>query len=182
MILGIAGHMRSGKDTLAAYFVRAHGFARVGFADALKDEVLTRLPRTLAAIGELAYPELSTLAIGAYLLKTKPPVIRALLQEYGTQVRRADDPAYWLDRWEERRPVWGNVVAPDVRFTNEAEHVKAIGGMVVRVERPGHGGDGHESERLDFPWDHVFQNAGTIQDLERHATTWYAYVTGRDDR
>jgi len=175
MIIGITGHMGSGKDTLAAYFVRAHGFVRVGFADALKAEVLARLPQTLVALGELCFPEMSSAAIGAYLLRSKPPVIRALLQEYGTEVRRTDDPSYWLDAWEARRPVEADIVAPDVRFLNEAEHIKRLGGWVIRVQRPGYEGDGHASEREQamIPCDRGLGNTGSIADLEAQAEVYY---------
>lgn len=177
MILGIAGHMGSGKDTLAAYFIREHGYTRVGFADALKEEVLARLPRTLAAIGEVCYPEMSQAAIGAYLLRVKPPVIRALLQEYGTGVRRADDPEYWVDRLARRWPPWYYTVVPDVRFQNEVDYIKMWGGLVVRVERPGYEGDEHASEQLTtFPWDYVFANVGTVEHLWERAALWYASV------
>lgn len=178
MIIGISGHFGAGKDAIADVLIRRYGFKRLGFADALKDEVLDRLPRTLAAIGELAYPELSTLAIGAYLLRTKPPVIRALLQEYGTEVRRRDRLDYWLDKWEERHGgCTENLVVPDVRFRNEAEEIKRLGGWMIRVERPGHNGDDHPSERSgefeDFRWDDTFHNDQTLGDLERRIIAWY---------
>lgn len=165
-IIGITGHMGAGKDTLASYFIREHGFVRVGFADALKDEVRTRLPRTLALIGGTDSAD--------YVLDHKPPLIRALLQEYGTQVRRRDDPNYWINRWVDRLPTGDvTIVTPDVRFENEAQRIVNLGGMVVRVERPGYHGNGHESEQLVWAYSHVFQNTGTVEELEKQAAVWY---------
>ncbi len=56
----------------------------------------------------------------------------------------------------------------DVRFPNEADAIRAFGGLVVRVERPGVGPiNGHESEiALDgYDFDLVVVNDGTLDEL-----------------
>lgn len=68
------------------------------------------------------------------------------------------------------------VVFSDCRFRNELEAIRAAGGLLVRVKRPGKDGAvgvaGHASEREqqgipdDF-FDHVIENDGTIADLYR---------------
>ena len=39
MIIGISGFQSSGKDTIADYLVKEHGFVKLSFASALKDIV-----------------------------------------------------------------------------------------------------------------------------------------------
>lgn len=72
------------------------------------------------------------------------------------------------------------VVIPDVRFRNELEAVRAAGGCLVRVIRPGAGlKDGYathasESEQLGIAneeFDAVLQNDGTLAELEAKAET-----------
>lgn len=179
MIIGLSGELRSGKDTVAEMLRQRWGFEVISFAHALKEEVIARLWRTLVAIHELeghAHENTSCswanreACIKDMVWNRKPPATRALLQEYGTEIRRQDNPAYWEERWMERvagRPL---VVAADVRFENEARAVLAQGGELWLVERPG-------LERVESPhvseefcktwtrWDAVIGNGGTIEGL-----------------
>jgi len=56
---------------------------------------------------------------------------------------------------------------PDVRFLNEAKCIKDQGGIVVRVDRPGHeASDIAEKPMLEYDgWDHVIRNHGLLSDL-----------------
>ena len=175
IVVGLGYRMQVGKDSVADVLVRRYGFARRGFADALKDEVLDRLPRTLGAYLEhMMFLEDRADRRRRLVYGFKPPLVRALLQEYGTEVRRADDPRYWVKKvagWmEDCRPQ--QLVVPDVRFRNEIEFVRALGGRYVRVDRPGVEPvalDTHTSEsELDgVEPDYVIHNDGTLEDLER---------------
>lgn len=71
------------------------------------------------------------------------------------------------------------VAIPDVRFRNELTAIRAAGGKVIRVFRPGAGLDGSgalhlsETEQAgihDSEFDAVIQNTGTLEDL-RNLTT-----------
>lgn len=190
-VIGVSGSIGAGKDTVAAYLVRAHGFVRVGFADALKAEVRQRFRRTLLRIAPFVMPldlafvddDVRTLAAADdeavldWLLAHKPPIVRELLQEYGTEVRRADCPTYWLDGWKARAAGLERVVVPDVRFKNEASTLTGapLFGRLVRVDRPGHHGAGHASETSLATWsrwDAIFPNTGTVADLEAAVAWW----------
>ena len=65
--------------------------------------------------------------------------MRALMQNYGTDVRRDDDEFYWVDKWSTKVAkalIDGNsIVADDCRFLNEADAVKLINGKVIKIER-----------------------------------------------
>ena len=191
MILGVVGHMGAGKDVVAERLVTRYGFTRVAFADALKDEVATRLRRTVLRILEadkvwwqrlcryasqqgLAIDEPLKLLFGLWI--DKPPTIRALLQEYGTEVRRADRRYYWETAWTERvtarfglpPQTWPPIVVPDVRFPGEAAWLRMhVGTWMILVERPGYVGDAHASETQvsTIPVDATLINAGDLDDL-----------------
>jgi hypothetical protein len=60
------------------------------------------------------------------------------------------------------------VVITDVRFPNEADAIKALGGQIWRVKRLGVGAvNGHVSETAmdGYPVDQIFVNNGSIDDL-----------------
>jgi hypothetical protein len=178
MIISISGSIGSGKSAIAEHLA-ARGFAVVAFADALREEILARLPRTLRALHDLQVPAGGHVCccrswpyedcVRQMLYRTKPLGVRELLQEYGSQVRRADDPDYWIRRWEFGiARATANVATPDCRFPNEAHAVRRLGGLLWKVERPGHTGSGHVSETALahwFDWDAVLVNDGTLLDL-----------------
>ena len=174
MLIGLSGHMRSGKSEVASYLQRTHQFVPINFADALKREVARTLPTTLLAYVRTVYghldPEAATAKAQDLLYVNRDAVTRCLLQEWGTQLRRADDPQYWVRKWQTAFLDSGaqHIVAADVRFPNEARCVSACGGQLWLVRRPGAGGNGHESE--DFcdtftGWNAVLDNTGTLEEL-----------------
>lgn len=60
--------------------------------------------------------------------------MRQWLQWWGTEYRRAQDPEYWLKAWVASLPA-GNitVICDDVRFVNESELIRALGGKVCVI-------------------------------------------------
>ena len=59
-----------------------------------------------------------------------------LLQWWGTEFRRSQDPLYWVTKWKAGIDPKANIVlATDMRFINEALAVKDVGGYTVRVSR-----------------------------------------------
>ena len=176
MIVGFSGRIGSGKSAACEYLRRARGFVVLGFADALKVEVAARLRRTLEAYAAEHYSRsfLDHLgmsgAVYRLLYVERSPVTRALLQEYGTDVRRADDSEYWIKVWCASLPTGAHVAVPDVRFVNEAEAIRASGGRLVRVERPGGSVPSDHSSESSIAswaaWDAVIQNDGTLAGFE----------------
>lgn len=167
MIIGLSGKARSGKTTLADYLVKTHGFVKINFKDALIDEMVVRLPDVLE---KLLWNEFIVDDEGidrqCYeikdLFRYKPPIMRALMQNYGTDVRRKDNDNYWVDKWHEKvttaLSLGRNIVVDDVRFLNEADAVKLQGGLVAQIRRSDVTNTGeHQSERemdlIDF--DHI---------------------------
>jgi hypothetical protein len=110
-IIGIGHRARQGKDTLASYLLEMlPGSIRMSFADDLK-----AFARVLG-------------------MTEKDPL---LLQALGTNVFRSLDPSTWIRclYWrihEARPPV---VIVPDMRFEDEVEFVKSLGGMTIKISR-----------------------------------------------
>jgi hypothetical protein len=132
--------MGSGKTTLAAA-MRGHGFVRVPFAGPLK----SMLRALLAETG--AEPSLAAEMLDGTLKETQSPLLcgrtpRLALQTLGTEWGRSlMAPNFWVEIWRQRVALelsrGHNVVADDMRFPNEAEVVRQMGGMTVRIDRPG---------------------------------------------
>jgi len=61
------------------------------------------------------------------------------------------------------------VIFDDVRFPNEADMIRAYGGVIVRVLRPDHDMPpeikAHQSESMAFDADIEIVNDGTVEDL-----------------
>jgi hypothetical protein len=179
VVIGLSGHMGAGKDTIADYLVRTRGFTVVRISDALREEVLATLPRTLRAVARVEFPTPDDdEAFVRYMVYTlKPPIIRCLLQEWGTDLRRAERENYWVQKWHERCVGLDRVVVPDVRFPDELRAVRSVGGHVAYVYRPGHRGDTHASERAfdgepPSSFTQHFTNVGTVSDLEAQVEEW----------
>ena len=142
-LVGLAGYAGSGKDAAASALVDA-GYARRGFADALKD-----LAERIGWDG------------------AKDDTGRRLLQELGVGCRNVLGADVWVDALMGR--ITGPTVITDVRFPNEVTAIANHGGIVVRVVRPGVcPARGHISETslddLDLP---VIVNDGSLDELRR---------------
>jgi len=166
MIIGITGFKQSGKSTAAKYLEDKYGFTRHNFKDALVQELKDNFPDLLAEL-EIHY-NLST----PHLFIQKPPLMRALMINYGTEVRRKDDSNYWVGEWISRTITANyNLVADDVRFLNEAIAVRESGGIIIRLTRPDllTGGDHvSETEQLQIVADHTIDcNPGDKEALYR---------------
>ncbi len=184
MVIGLTGHFHAGKDEVARRLVARYGFRRHGFSDALKGEVRDRLGRTLVAyVLERAHlmrvdpPADMEAEIRRLLYIQRTPVTRALLQEWGTELRRAEDEDYWV------KALWATVdsiedvpkiVIADTRFPNEVDSVRSRGGLLARVVRPGFSGNDHASEHYidGLSVDHEFRNDGTLEELWARVDAW----------
>jgi hypothetical protein len=137
------------------------GFARVAFADALREEVFAAHPEA-AAIRD-ADKEVPQPFFGGRSL-------RDVLIEVG-QARRAIDPDYWvrlarariLSHLREGRPV----VVTDTRMRTEIDALRDLGAVMVWIRRPGVTSNGHATEQdMSFLCDITVENASTPDALE----------------
>lgn len=172
-IIGFGHKARQGKDEAAKAIMEAHGghldIRRYGFADALKREVAGR---EADLCGEHGIP---------YEPENKH---RSLLQFWGMH-RRAEDKDYWVKRIQEKIEEENPEVAiiTDVRFPNEHEFIRSIGGTLVCVVRRGFHdpavNPGHISETaLDgYAWDfHIDVSDGDMDGLRINALAVFEAV------
>lgn len=181
MIIGLSGYARSGKDTVAKMLITHQ---RRAFADAMRNALYILNPyiadgiRLREAIDEHGWE----------LVKTGFPEVRRLLQIFGTEIGRkmiADD--VWVQMSTRDLKPEDNIVFSDVRFPNEAQAIKALGGVVWRIERPGVDAvNAHVSETSMDGWEYdaIIDNSGTLEDLlaQVETATLFAELTQSTSR
>lgn len=171
-IIGFVGFKQVGKSTAARYLEETHGFVRHNFKDALVAELKENFPDLLVSIMETENDMrgyLNDVGIPTKelcfedLFTEKPPLVRTLMQNYGTEVRRKDKDSYWTDKWVTKLWKLGSdkdVVVDDVRFLNEASRVKGQGGVLIRLTRadiPTGGNHPSETEQLEIEADYTIE-------------------------
>ena len=185
-LIGMAGMQGAGKDYMYSHLkIEMAAYAKVvrraAFADGVRREVAEEVLDAIGAGG--------ISAVGAW----KKPYTdgqRFILQQWGTEFRRAQDPDYWvnygLEYIRERQYHADLWVITDVRFANEADAIRAEGGVVAQVvaspemrakrnnvslealQRQA----GHSSEVIDFECDYVILNNGGQPKLEPGLQRW----------
>lgn len=172
-LIGLTGLAGSGKDTVRGLLVRHHGYTGLALADPIR----AMLRALLAHVGqgdgwmsERERKEQPVPAIGASY--------RQLAQTLGTEWGRAIDPGLWLRLAEARMALMREAlrmdaddcfVISDVRFPNEADWVRRLGGQVWRVHRPGVEpvrAHASESSIEQIGVDRTVRNTGTLLALE----------------
>jgi hypothetical protein len=158
-IIGLLGGKGAGKDTCADYLVQERGYRRIGFADLLYKQAADAFGVTVAFMSNrktkevclhnlrlkncvdldfvrCVVDELRLEGVSNYLEIEHSP--RVILQLWGTEYRRRRGiDSYWLDKVRETvlaEPSQDFVVT-DVRFLNEFNFIKGLGGLCVRVLR-----------------------------------------------
>lgn len=141
MIIGFIGLKGSGKTTACNIIKRNIGAFQHNFKDALVAEIKRNFPDLLNELSNIYRMGIDD------LFKFKPPAMRYLMQNYGTEVRRKDDSNYWIKQWLKKLPNNGIILVDDVRFINEAQTIKARGGKLIRLVREDMiNTDNHQSE------------------------------------
>lgn len=180
-IIGIGHTKRAGKDTAANALVRDLNFRKLSFADPLKELAMEADPIITPAGGQITVNTAAgrgrmrwvVAGNGWEAAKDQWPEVRRYLQELGRGAREVLGDHVWIQALENKMTYGIDYVIADVRFQNEADWVKEIGGQLIKIERPGVGfGDGHISETAlkDYPFDYVIKNDGSIMDLENKVT------------
>lgn len=141
MLIGIAGQIASGKDTIADYLVTEKGFRRMSFAEPLKDAVsaIFGWNRELLEGNTVESREWRDQIDEwwAKRLNIRHLTPRWVLQQWGTEVgRRAFHDEIWVASIENKlRSITDNVIISDCRFSNELSAIKSAGGKTIRVSR-----------------------------------------------
>lgn len=168
-VIGLWGYAGSGKDEVAKFLVKEHQFERIAFADQMRAILYDLNPTIEDRDGLGKWPHLAELVDEVGWDKAKQvPEVRQLLQRLGNSARKHLHPEVWIDAAIDRAVDLRHVVISDVRYSNEANTVKAIGGWMVKINRPGVGPvNDHvtEHELENYPFDGTIWNDGTLQQL-----------------
>lgn len=162
-IVGVIGCIGSGKGAVSEYLVNEKGYARLSFADPVKDAgaAIFGWDRGMLQGDTEASrkwrEEKDEFWSGVLGYKFTP---RLALQLIGTEVgRNYFHPDIWLASLEMRYKTLSaqgvNVVVDDCRFPNEIEFISKLGGKLIVVER------GHRDEWWQVAYD---QNTGIAED------------------
>lgn len=166
MIIGLHGFKGSGKSEVAKFLKDECGFTVVKMASPLKNML-----RTLYEQCGLLESSIERKIEGnlkespCHFLNGKTP--RHAMQTLGTEWGRdciSED--FWVDRWKDAATQFENVVADDLRFDNEAQAIKDLGGIIIHIKRH-ESASIHRSEAGISPAlvDCVIENDSTISDL-----------------
>lgn len=141
MIVGVAGFIGSGKDTIADYLITFKGFRRMSYAGTLKDAISSIFgwDRELLE-GTTKYSREWRDQVDTWWaerLQIPHLTPRWVLQQWGTEVgRRAFHDDIWIASIENQlRSVKDDIVISDCRFPNELKSIKRAGGITIRVSR-----------------------------------------------
>lgn len=170
-LIGLSGRRGSGKDTVARILQELQperSWQIRSFGDSIKTVCA-------ALTGEDVVPYYSQQG-KAELVPAFHRTRGEMLQQVG-QALREWEPLVWVDAFFAALPADTFVLVPDVRFANEAEPIRARGGLMLRVEGdPLHQrGDGtrdddHPSETAMDDYPHfaaTLRNSGSPDDLTR---------------
>jgi dephospho-CoA kinase len=176
--IGLAGEMRSGKDTVGEFLVNEYGFKRFAFGDGIVKSAKKLFP-------------------SEFISDEKP---RKLLQEYG-QACVAIDKDVWVNYlfkemlWQGIDPIEDNVVITDLRQPHEYEKLVESGFIIARVnckpatrkQRIINAGETFSEERFNhvtekfvrtFEVDYELDNNGTRDQLIEQTKIMLMDITG----
>ncbi|SPA50597.1 hypothetical protein [Cupriavidus taiwanensis] len=131
-LIGLAGRARSGKDTAAQVLIDWHGYRKDSFARPIREFVAGLCGITVEEmdpIKESPHPRLCGVS-PRYAMQT-------LGTEWGRHTLAKN---IWLEQCRAR--IMDNAeegvptVITDVRFDNEADLIRAMGGTIIHVARP----------------------------------------------
>jgi len=177
MIIAITGKAGAGKDTIADYLIKEHGYKKISLADPIK-----RLVKDVFALTDFQVYDRDE--------REKPlpqwggRSVRQLLQYIGTELFRTNiDPDIWVKSlWFNIENSQDNYVIPDVRFPNELNYLRSHVPAKLyptgethsqfecwKVVRNGCDGNvgikGHASESFDLQADYILENNRDLQAL-----------------
>lgn len=125
MIIGFSGKKGTGKTSAANFLSKTYGYKKVSFADKLREYSEILVPGIVSKM---------TLQNKERPFFKNGETRRDFMIKFGQFMRYYDD-KYWIKESGLDKAGWPDVTVDDVRFTNEADHIKSFGGKIIRINR-----------------------------------------------
>jgi hypothetical protein len=136
-LIGIAGRAGVGKDTLAEYLHIVYGYHRYALAQPIVNVLSKRFGWTSEQWRDRAWKESPSEWCGANGIGQFSP--RSWVQWLGALIRELVGDGYlaqlMVREWQELSCDVSGMVVSDVRLDCEAEAIRALGGVVIGVQR-----------------------------------------------
>ena len=171
MIVGLIGAKRTGKTTCAEYLINNYKFESIAFADPIKqackiifdfdeEQLEGKYKETVDERWGIT-PRQAFQIMGT-------DFFRQFLPENHKEFEKVVGNKMWIKRlmiWCEKNKE-KNIVISDIRFPNEAEEVKKMGGILIKITNPkvNINKDSHISEQLidKIDYDYLINNNSDI--------------------
>lgn len=185
-LVGLGGPKAHGKDTLAGFLGNTPESVVFGMSDRLLEAYLQLNPLVVVQPEYAIHDRAGGLVQGliraqdlvaqvGFTEAKRVPEVRESLVILGTHIVRDVAPNAWVDDMRGRVAAalrdGKRVFVTGVRFPNELQLIRDLGGSAVWVERPGHPvstnlADPSEHSLTAADFDLVVLNSGTVLDLE----------------
>ena len=178
-LIGILGRKRCGKDTIGNYAIANYDYKRYAFADPIKDILKIMFDFDEKQLNENKEQIDERWGVSP----------RTILQHFGTEICRNDLTKYIKNIKLEDDTLWiklfrifyeknhdKDIIITDVRFLDEINAIKSMGGKILKVNRTNieydiHSSekdiDNHDSDLIDYNID----NNNTLDDLYSQVDT-----------
>lgn len=185
-IIGIGHYSRTGKDTFANYLLEAvhelnpqYRMRKQSFAWRLK-----QVTHELYGWAGLCEPAFYETVEGSKARHVKLPDLGLTPVEiwvkFGTDaVRNQVYGRTWIDCTLKGQTDCDALIIPDVRFPNEIEAIRELGGTLIKVVRPGHGPLPTVADQALIGWagwDFVIGGSGNLAELAQRASEFARHL------
>ncbi len=186
IVIGLGHYSRTGKDTVANYFLECLSEYKASMR-AIKRSLAWKLKQQcyeLYAWAGVMPPEHYETKEGEKDRDVKLPALGMTAVElwvaFGTKaIRNNVHDRTWLDYLLKTDHQCDVLLIPDIRFPNEADAIKAMGGIAIKVVRPGYGPRKTVADRALMGydgWDYVIGAEGTMDSLRHWAARFASYA------
>ena len=179
MLIGLVGRLKNGKSSAASRLVMQHGYEMLKFAGPLKAAL-----RAMGLNDEMIEGKLKETPLDMLCGKSPRWAMQSLGTDWGRKCMGED---LWVRLWQYKAQALldnnQRVVCDDVRFLNEARAIREMGGLLIRVTRPGYDSSSthaSETELLSIETEMVLENDSTLDQLDRSVDAIVNYLAEYD--